>query len=118
MSAATLSMAVWAAYVFVLGGVVLLVPNILLSVLGIAETDEVWIRVVGLLLIGYGLYYWTAIRAGFRPLYVMSAWFRFALVAVLVVLAIAIGPWQLVLFAVVDFLGGLWTYIALRSEQV
>jgi hypothetical protein len=116
MSAATLSMAVWTAYVFLLGAVFLLVPNVLLSFLGIPETDEVWIRLAGLLLIGFGLYYMTAIRADFRPLYVVSAWGRFALVATLVVLAFTIGPWQLVLFAIVDFLGGLWTFAALRSE--
>jgi hypothetical protein len=55
-------MAVWTGYVVLLGAGLLLIPNVILSVFRIEETDEAWIRIVGLLLIGYGAYYWTAIQ--------------------------------------------------------
>ncbi len=58
-------MAVWTAYVLLLGAVLLVIPNVLLSIFQIEETDEVWIRIIGLLLIGYGAYYWTAVQAEF-----------------------------------------------------
>ncbi len=54
MSSATRSMAVWTGYVLFLGAGLLLIPNVILSVFRIEETDEVWIRIVGLLLIGFG----------------------------------------------------------------
>jgi hypothetical protein len=108
-------MAVWTGYVLLLGAGLLLIPNSILSVFQIEETEEVWIRIVGLLLLGYGAYYWTAVRAEFRPLFEMSVWVRWGIVVGLVVLAFTVGPWQLVLFALVDALGGVWTFFALRA---
>lgn len=117
MSSATRSMTIWTGYVLLLGTGLLLIPNVVFSVFRIEETDEAWIRIAGLLLIGYGAYYWTAVQAEFTQLYRMSVWVRWGIVAGLVVLAFTIGPWQLVLFAAVDLLGGLWTFLALRAES-
>lgn len=117
MFSVTRSMQVWTGYVLFLGVGLLLIPNVILSVFQIAETDEAWIRIVGLLLIGYGAYYWTAVQAEFTQMHRMSVWVRWGIVAGLVVLAFTVGPWQLVLFAFVDLLGGLWTFLALRTES-
>ena len=46
----------------------------------------------------------------------MSVWVRWGIVIGLVVLAFTVGPWQLVLFASIDFLGALWTMITLRTQ--
>ena len=116
MSSSSRSMTAWTVYVLLLGAVLLFVPNLLLSIFQIEETDEVWIRVIGLLLIGYGAYYWTAIQAEFIAMYRMSVWVRWGIAAGLVTLAFTVGPWQLVLFASFDFLSGLWTMLTLRSE--
>jgi len=116
MSAATRSMVVWTFYVLILGAVLLFIPNVLLAIFQIEETDEVWIRIVGLLLLGYGAYYWTAVQAEFTRLYRMSIWVRWGIVVGLVALAFTVGPWQLVLFAAVDLAGGLWTYLSLRTS--
>ena len=117
MSPSTRSMTVWTVYVLLLGAVLLFIPNVLLSIFQIEETDEVWIRIIGLLLIGYGAYYWTAVQAEFIAMYRMSVWVRWGIVVGLVTLAFTVGPWQLVLFASFDFLGGLWTMLTLRSES-
>ena len=117
MYSVTRSMQVWTGYVLLLGIGLLLIPNVILSVFQIAETDEAWIRILGLLLIGYGAYYWTAVQAEFTQMHRMSVWVRWGIVAGLVVLAFTVGPWQLVLFASVDLLGGLWTFLALRAES-
>lgn len=117
MSSATRSMAVWTGYVLLLGGGLLLIPNVILSVFQIDDTDEAWIRIVGLLLIGYGAFYWTAVRVEFTGLYRMSVWARWGIAAGLIVLAFTVGPWQLVLFASADLLGGLWTHIALKADS-
>ncbi len=47
----------------------------------------------------------------------MSVWVRWGIAAGLIVLAFTVGPWQLVLFASVDLLGGLWTFLALRAQS-
>ncbi|MEA1902928.1 MAG: hypothetical protein U9N56_05310 [Actinomycetota bacterium] len=116
MSPGARSLAAWTGYVMILGAVLLLFPNALLSIFQIEETSEVWIRIVGMLLIALGPYYWTAVRGEFGPMIEASIWVRWAIVVILVVLAFTAGPWQLVLFASVDFLGGLWTYLATRKE--
>lgn len=117
MSWATRSMAVWTGYVLVLGVGLLLIPNVILSVFRIDETDETWIRILGLLLIGYGAFYWTAVQAEFTRLYRMSVVVRWGIGAGLIALAVTVGPWQLVLFASVDLLGGVWTHVALRPAS-
>ena len=117
MSRGARSLVVWTGYVGVLGMVLLLVPNWFLSIFRIEETDEVWIRILGVLLVTLGVYYWTAARAELGPLMTASAWARWGIVIALVVLAVTVGPWQLVLFASVDLLGGLWTYLAVRADR-
>jgi hypothetical protein len=109
--------AVWTGYVLLLGIGLLLTPNVILSVFQIDETDEAWIRIVGLLLIGDGAFYWTAVQVEFTRLYRMSVGVRWGIAAGLIVLAFTVGPWQLVLFALVDLLGGLWTHLALRADS-
>lgn len=116
MSSSTRSMQVWTGYVLLLGVGLLLIPNAVFSVFQIEETDEAWIRIAGLLLIGYGAYYWTAVQVEFTRLYRMSVWVRWGIGAGLIVLAFTVGPWQLVLFASADLLGGLWTHVTLRAE--
>lgn len=109
-------MAVWAGYVTILGAVLAVVPNTLLSLFGIAETDEVWIRIVGILLLILALYYFDAVRNGARHLYVASILGRGFAVAALIVLGIAAEIWQLFLFAAIDLAGSVWTYQALRAD--
>lgn len=117
MSRGARSLAVWTVYVIILGTVLLIVPNWFLSIFQIEETTEVWVRIVGMLLIALGPYYWTAVKGEFTPMIRASVWVRWAIVITLVVLAFTIGPWQLVLFALVDFLGGLWTFLAAGADQ-
>ena len=117
MDRATRSMAAWTGYLLVLGAGLLLIPNVILSVFQIEESDEAWIRILGLLLIGYGAFYWTAVQAEFIRLYRMSVSVRWGIAAGLIALAFTVGPWQLVLFASVDLLGGVWTQIALRPDS-
>lgn len=117
MSPASRSMTVWTAYVSILGAALLVIPNVILCVFQIDETDEPWIRIVGILLISLGAYYWTAVRDEYTPMYLASVWVRWGIVVGLVVLAFATGPWQLVLFASVDLLGGMWTYATLRRSS-
>ena len=58
MSSAARSVYAFSFYLFALGFVLTVAPNLLLRIFGIPETNEVWIRVVGMLvlLLGWGMF--------------------------------------------------------------
>lgn len=117
MSDARQSILVWSIYVYVLGAVLLLIPNVLLGLFGIADTDEVWIRVVGMTVMIFGVLYTGALRGDSEEVYAASVYGRGFATVVLVVLAFTTGPWQLVLFAAVDAAGAGWTWMGLRDRR-
>lgn len=107
----------FALYLFGLSVVLLVAPNLLLTTFRLPPTEEVWIRVVGMLVGFLGLYYVSAARANLLPILEMSVRAR-ALVPVFFGVFVAMG-WaspMLLLFGAVDLLGAIWTFLALRSE--
>lgn len=116
MTAAARSIQVWSVYVLIVGTALAVVPNLVLSSLGVAETDEVWIRVLGVVVVLLALYYWDAARYETRNLFVASVLGRGFVVASLVVLWLTGAPWQILLFAAVDAAGALWTFAMLRTD--
>lgn len=116
MSGAARSLYAWSIYVVIVGAGFLLMPNVVLSVFQIDESEEVWIRILGLIVLALSILYLAMAQADSAYLYMASVWFRWFIAAGLVVVAIVEGPWQIALFASVDFLGGLWTFLAVRSQ--
>lgn len=93
-------------------------PNLLLRVLGIPETTEVWIRILGVLVGIIGYYYHrngAANNRSFFPFTVHARVVVFLSLAAFVLLKMA-GP-MLIVFGVVDLLAALWTLRALRREK-
>ena len=118
MSKAASTVKVFGVYLGLLGVTLVLSPNLLLSVFGIAPTSEVWIRVVGLLVFNIGVYYWFAAKSEARLFFAASVYVR-AAVPLVFIAFVALG-WVspvLVLFGVVDLAGGVWTFAMLRKEQ-
>lgn len=62
MSKSARSVSVFGVYLAVLGLVLLAAPNFLLQIFAMLATDEVWIRVVGVLVILLSYYYYVASR--------------------------------------------------------
>ena len=116
MSKAARTIYVWSFYVLVVGALLAVWPNFLLGLLSVAETDEVWIRVLGLVVALLALYYWDAARNESRNFFVASVLGRSFVAAGLLVLVLSDGPWQLLIFASVDLGGAIWTMSALRSD--
>jgi len=105
-------------YILVLGTVLVVAPNLLLATFGLPPTEEVWIRVVGMLLLFLGGYYHLAARAEWTAFFRVSVWFRSLVIlffAAFVVLGLV--PPALLGFAVVDLLAALWTASALRHAD-
>jgi hypothetical protein len=102
-------------YLLALGVSLLLFPNAVLAVFGIAPTNEVWIRVVGMLVLFLGSYYGLAAAVNLHQFFRWTIPLRASVIvffAVFVLLGYA--PRVLMLFALVDFAGAAWTWLALR----
>ena len=117
MSKSAMSVMVFAVYLVLLGLVLVLAPNTLLRAFRLAPTGEVWIRVVGMLVLILAYYYWNASRAGLRVFLRWTVAARTAVLLFFIAFVIAgLAPPTLILFGVVDFSGAVWTALALRGE--
>jgi hypothetical protein len=117
MSKATVSIFVFGIYAMIAGLGFVFIPNTLLTLFNLPETNEVWVRVVGLFAFFVGGYYLVAARNNLIPFYRAAAFFRipFALCLFLFVLLEFSGP-GLAIIGAVDILGAAWTWWGLRSE--
>jgi hypothetical protein len=110
-----LSAKVFAVYLFFIGVVFVVAPNMLLAIFRIPQTSEVWIHVVGVLVFNIGVYAWVS--AKHEAFLVASIYTRFLVFAVFATFAvIGLSSPMLALFGVVDLLGGIWTHFALKAE--
>ena len=102
-------------YLLVLGAVLVLAPDTLLQLFGMAPTVEVWIRVAGMLVLVLGAYDLLAALADLREFIRWSIPMRMvetAFLALFVLLGYA--PSALLLFAFAEVAGAAWTWLALR----
>lgn len=117
MSGSSRSVLVFSLYLFLLGGLLVVAPNLLLGLFWIPETGEVWIRVVGMLVLILGLYYAGAARRGLTEFFAFTVWGRgTVLVFFAAFVLLGLAPPVLILFGAVDAAAACWTAFALRSE--
>jgi hypothetical protein len=118
MSKAAFTLKVFAFYLFGLGALLLLAPDPLLMLFGFPPSHEVWIRVLGVVVINLGVYYWYGAVSEARPLFAASVATRlFVLIAFTGLVAAGLAQPMLILFGAVDAIGGLWTLWTLRIER-
>jgi hypothetical protein len=92
-------------------------PNVLLGAFGMPTTQEVWIRVVGMLVGFLGFYYVRHGRSADRAFLEMTVQVRVSVPAFFLAFVLLTGaPWQLLLFAVFDLVGLAWTWTSLRGS--
>ena len=112
-----LSVKVFGVYAILTGVTLTVAPNFLLSLFGFAETREIWVRVLGVMTIVLGYYYWASGAGNARPFIVASVPGRFFFCLGLVSLVVLGGaPWKLGLFGGADAAWAVWTLIVLRKE--
>lgn len=118
MSKSALSVLVFGLYLSILALGFLIFPNTVLSLLGLLQTKEVWVRVVGMLLLGLSYYYIQMSRLEFKPFFRFSAQAR-ALVIVFFIVFFLLDFTKvgLLILGGIDFLAALWTALALKSES-
>lgn len=116
MSPAARSVFVYSFYLFGMGALMFGVPNQLLVMLGFAPTQEPWVRVLGLLALAVGWYYFASSRAEQRAFLAATVAGRIAFfVGTLILPALGLVSWTLAAVGSVDLAGALWTAAALRS---
>jgi hypothetical protein len=93
----------------------IIAPNLLLGLLGIPATSEVWIRVLGVLTLNVGFYFVQAARKEVIEFMRWTVYARLIFMAFCVVFVLLgfTGP-VLLLFGLLDLLGAVWTALALR----
>lgn len=117
MTKAAFTVRAFGYYLLVLGVVLIVVPNLLLTLSFMPATSEVWIRVVGVLVLNIGVYYLYAAKAEATAFFRASVYTRaFVLVSFAAFWLLGLAKPMLVLFGAVDAVGGLWTWRALKES--
>jgi len=118
MSPSAKSVFVFGCYMLILGVPLLIAPNLLLGVFGFPPTQEVWIRIVGLLVLYLGIYYVLAGRKDIRPFIAATVPVRASVLGFFAIFVATdmVSP-MLLLLGLPDLIGAFWTWQALRSER-
>lgn len=112
------------AYTFLFGAPLLLVPGMVTPMLGFGHPEGPWVRMVGMLLLGFCAFSWVLfrVRVGTAPFVRASMAIRFFFFCVLATLGLAgHPPFLLVMSAIVlvGVAGSLWAYRCdLRREAL
>jgi hypothetical protein len=104
-------------YLYVVALTLLVAPNFLLNLFLLPSTDEVWIRVVGVLAAAIGFYYHRSGATGNRAFVSLTVPVR--LWVFVAFTAFVLLHWveaALITFGMIDLAGALWTWSALRKE--
>lgn len=118
MSPAARSILAYAVYLLAQGAVLLLVPNVALRIFGLPETTEIWVRIAGMTITFFGIYYVVAARYEVRPFFLVSVATRLSVPLIfLVFIATGLASWNLLLFTPADILFTLWTVVALQRSS-
>lgn len=106
-------------YVALSGIPAVLAPNLVLVPCGFPPATDIWIRVLGLLLLAIVPYYYAMARHGSRPVVGATVVGRvFFSVGLLVMVLLGMGSWPLAVLAVSELALAGWTAWELRTKQV
>ncbi len=117
MSKSAFSVQAFGIYIIALGLGLVLVPNLLLPLFRMPVPTDVWIRVLGVVVMNIGILYVVAARSHDIAVFRAAIYSRlavFAWFAGFVLLGLA--PKMLLLFGAVEVAGALWTWWALRAD--
>ena len=118
MSNAAKSILVHGIYLLGLGVVMITIPNVPLKIFGLPETNEVWIRVVGMMSLVLGYYFVQSARKELTDFFRSTILTRSAAIVFFIIFVVlGFAPINLILLIAVDPIFIIWTVVALRSSQ-
>lgn len=116
MTAAAKTVYYFGFYLYIVGLTLLVIPNIFLKTIQLPGTNEVWIRVVGVLTLCIGYYYHRNGATNNTTMFIFTVHARsFVFLAFGTLALINLAPAILVVFGTVDLLGAIWTWTALKK---
>jgi hypothetical protein len=118
MTPAAKSVCYFGYYLYIVGITLIAAPNFLLTSLQLPATNEVWIRVTGVLAICIGYYYHRAGAGNMHSFFkhtIPTRIFVFLAFTTFVLLNY-ISP-VLIVFGAADFAGAIWTWFALKQKN-
>lgn len=119
MSKSAFSVHVFSIYMIAFGAGLIAVPNLLLSLFAVPETNEVWIRIVGMLVLIIGYLDFMASRYELQIFFRWTVVVRFSVLIFFVAFVVlGLAPPILILFGVVDAAGAIWTAACLRKDSL
>ncbi|MBI4996092.1 MAG: hypothetical protein HZC22_04180 [Rhodocyclales bacterium] len=119
MSKSAFSVRVFSIYMIVFGSGLIVAPNLILSIFAVAETHEVWIRIVGLLMLIVGYLDFMASRSELLLFFRWTVAARLAVPVFLIAFVVlGFAPPVLILFGAIDAAGAMWTAVCLREDLV
>jgi hypothetical protein len=118
MKMSSISMAVFAAYLFCLGLTFVFIPNPVIAFFGFPPTTEVWIRILGYILAALGFYYFMAVRENSESFFLWSVYARLPILPTFAAFVFAgVAPPVILLFGTFDSGCAVWTWYALKKER-
>ncbi|MGB4846580.1 MAG: hypothetical protein WBP41_01610 [Saprospiraceae bacterium] len=117
MTSSAKSVYVFGLYLYLVGLTLIFVPNLFLQTLHLPETNEVWIRIVGLLAFVLGFYYHRMAAMNITAFFKLTIPVRLGVFAVFVAFVLLhLAEPVLILIGAVDLAGAIWTWSALKKE--
>ena len=118
MTKAARSVLLFATYLLGLGVWLLVAPNSMLRLFGMPDSQDVWIRVVGMLVVLLGFYYSSAARAELTAFIQWTVYARASVILFLASFVVAgLAPAILLLIGVVDLAAAGWTQVSLKADR-
>jgi hypothetical protein len=111
-----MSLTVQAVYVVLTGLQLIFVPNMLLSMFGFEPTTEIWIKVLGIVVLSLSIIYYTVGKQANRES-VQATMYARSFVGVGFLLLVLTGQAKsaLILFAGIDIATAVWTWFELKK---
>ena len=117
MSKSAKSVLIFGIYLAINGLMLLFIPNVLVASLGIEPTNEVWIRLSGILLMAIAVYYILGARYEITVILKATAFIRFSIIFFFTAFALLdLVSANIIIISAIDFLGGIWTFAMLKKE--
>lgn len=109
-----LSLTVQMVYVAITGLQLIFVPNILLGLLGLPTTNEIWIRILGIIVFILAILYRSILNFGTKEVIKATILTRLVAAIGIILLAFWSGMPILIIFASVDVATAIWTWFEMK----
>ncbi len=118
MSRAGMSIFIYAIYLAVGGALMILIPNVVLTLIGHPTTNEPWVRLFGALAMLLGIKGLHYSRLKIESMFQLDVYTRTLFASVLLVLVlIGIARPILLILSIIDYGASLWTQWAIWADK-